>query len=111
MSIYKYYIKYEKEKLLLSIESSFYIISKKSSLVSNLVSPGRIELPTYRLGGDCSILLSYEDTKNIITYILKFFPYYFYIIGPIEYYYNREEVVWRKYGKIIKEQYYYYWGL
>ena len=84
MSIYKYYIKYEKEKLLLSIESSFYIISKNSSLVSNLVSPGRIELPTYRLGGDCSIIV------------------------PIEYYYSREEVVWRKYGKIIKEQYYYY---
>ena len=58
-----------------------------------MVSPGRIELPTYRLGGDCSILLSYEDTKNIITYILKFFPYYFYIIVPIEYYYSREEVV------------------
>ena len=70
MSIYKYYIKYEKEKLLLSIKSSFYIISKNSSLVSNLVSPGRIELPTYRLGGDCSILLSYEDTRNIITYLL-----------------------------------------
>lgn len=111
MSIYKYYIKYEKEKLLLSIESSFYIISKKFEFPINLVSPGRIELPTYRLGGDCSILLSYEDTRNIITYILKFFPYYFYIIVPIEYYYSREEVVWRKYGKIIKEQYYYYLGL
>lgn len=26
-----------------------------------MVSTGRFELPTYRLGGDCSILLSYVD--------------------------------------------------
>ena len=84
MSIYKYYIKYEKEKLLLSIKSSFYIISKNSSLVSNLVSPGRIELPTYRLGGDCSILLSYEHMNisqsthmhNLIQIIASKLPYF-----------------------------------
>ena len=29
-----------------------------------MVSPGRIELPTYRLGGDCSIQLSYEDISS-----------------------------------------------
>ena len=41
--------------------------------------PGRFELPTYRLGGDCSIQLSYENIhldNNIfflflLLYILK----------------------------------------
>lgn len=30
-----------------------------------MASLGRIELPTYRLGGDYSILLSYKDTPKL----------------------------------------------
>ena len=36
----------------------------------NMVFLGRIELPTYRLGGDCSIQLSYKN--NYINYNIKY---------------------------------------
>lgn len=55
-------------------KSRFKFLLEKFEFNVNLVSSARIELTTYRLGGDCSILLSYEDIYNIrITLIIIIF--------------------------------------
>ena len=51
-----------------AIGVSFDFVNKKrKSMIfyNKMASPRRVELPTYRLGGDCSILLSYEDTTRL----------------------------------------------
>ena len=41
----------------------------RSTAIFLLVIPGRFELPTYRLGGGCSILLSYGTEYQLIKFI------------------------------------------
>ena len=41
----------------------------RSTAMFLLVIPGRFELPTYRLGGECSIQLSYGTEYQLIKFI------------------------------------------